>query len=76
MILYRILCWVRRDHHYFKEVFFDKNITRNYCKCGKWLEFDWSYSGGYHKSISDVSSLIRKRKWENTDKENGLGDKN
>lgn len=71
MILYRILCWIRQDHHYFDERMIDENTTRNYCPCGKWLEFDWSPLGGYKKSISDMSNLIRKREWENTDKELG-----
>ena len=59
-----IKCFLRRDHHYFKEVIIDKNTTQNFCKCGKWLEFDWSYVGGHKLGISNISNLNRKMKWE------------
>lgn len=67
MILYRILCILRRDHHYHKEIIIDENTTKNYCKCGRWLEFDWSYMGGYKKSVNKISNLKRKREWEDND---------
>lgn len=69
MILYRILCWIRRDHHYFDERIIDENTTRNYCPCGKWLEFDWSYMGGYKKSMNKLDSTVRIHKWSQIDEE-------
>jgi len=62
---------LRRDHHYHEEVMIDENTTRNYCKCGKWLGFDWSYIGGYKKSINKISELKRKLEWSNTDEVDG-----
>ena len=65
MILYRIVCWLKGDHNYSKEVLVDDQTTRNYCRCGKWLEFDWSYMGGYRKAMNGLSDLDRKRRWDN-----------
>ena len=64
-IIYKIICFLT-EHHYSKEVIIDKNTTRSYCKCGKWLEFDWSYIGGHKLGISNISNLKRKIEWEQT----------
>jgi len=63
MKFYRILCILRRDHHYHREVIIDQNTTRSYCKCGKWLEFDWSLMGGYQHGFNRISDLKRKNEW-------------
>lgn len=63
MIFYRIICWWKKDHNYSKEIMVDEKTTRNYCKCGKWLEFDWSYVGSYRKAMSDLHNIKRKKEW-------------
>lgn len=55
-IIYKIICFIT-EHHYSKEVVVNKNTTRSYCKCGKWLEFDWKYMGGYEKATNKILEL-------------------
>ena len=65
--LYRFLCILRNEHYYHREVIIDENTTQSYCKCGKWLKFDWSHMGGYKKASNHISELKRKLEWERKD---------
>ncbi|MGQ0795245.1 MAG: hypothetical protein ACT4N5_03560 [Nitrosopumilaceae archaeon] len=64
MIIYKVVCWLKREHHYSKEIVIDDVTTRNYCKCGAWLEFNWSYMGGYRKAMNNLSNMKRKAEWD------------
>jgi len=63
--LYGLICLLRRDHDYSREVIVNENRTRNYCKCGQMIAFDWSAMGGYKKAMNTLDESIRKYRWEN-----------
>ena len=59
--IHKIICFLRREHHYQEEVIVTDNATRNYCKCGDYMEFEWYLVGGYKRATSKTSNLKRKR---------------
>ena len=61
--IHRIICFLSRRHHYFEEIIIDDNTTRNYCKCGASMGFDWSVMGGHKHSMSIISDLVKQSKW-------------
>jgi hypothetical protein len=63
MLLYRIICWIRGEHNFEREVIIDENTTKNYCKCGKWLGFGWSFVGGHKRGISELENMKRTFRW-------------
>ena len=62
--IHKILCFLRREHRYHEEIIVNNNYTENHYKCGDWLGFEWHLVGGYKRSMSTISNLKRKRKWD------------
>ena len=62
--IHKIICFLRREHHYHEEIIINDNYIENHCKCRDWLGFEWHLVRGYMRSMSAISNLKRKRKWD------------
>ena len=61
--LHKIICFLRREHHYHEEIVIDNDNTESRCKCGAYMAFQWDLVGGYKQAGDLMDHLKRKRRW-------------
>ena len=52
-----IVCYIK-GHCFCEEIMIDKNNTRNNCRCGRFMLFDWSHVGGYKSTMYTIAVVV------------------